>query len=210
MKRYDIFAYYSYSISTKLKSDCFDIDCILLDYLLFDIQGEEIPEETTDKDIEEVKEIDTSTEIDQIDKAEVPDETQSLKLKSKKVLPSKNRKRNQRKKNATYGENKNESCLERDTSTNQNIDLSKKLLVSQSYPTYVIKKRVGCSRSGPHRKKKPQPKIPPKLTVVISKVGGQIIAKKKEDNPVKQENIVPINPTSLGRKSLEVRNAQLN
>ena len=210
MKRYDIFAYYSYSISTKLKSDCFDIDCILLDYLLFDIQGEEMPEETTDKDIEEVKEIDTSTEIDQIDKAEVPDETQSLKLKSKKVLPSKNRKRNQRKKNATNGENKNESCFESDTSTNQNIDLSKKLLVSQSYPTYVIKKRVGCSRSGPHRKKKPQPKIPPKLTVVISKVGGQIIAKKKEDNPVKQENIVPINPTSLGRKSLEVRNAQLN
>ena len=87
---------------------------------------------------------------------------------------------------------------------NPSIRQSKDLLASHTYPTYVIKKRIGCGRSGSHRKKKPQPKIPPKLTVVISKVGGQIIAKKKEENPVKQETIVPINPTSLGRKSLEV------
>ena len=151
-----------------------------------------MPDEITDKDIGEVKDIDTSTEHDPIDKSEVPIETQSSKPKSKKVIPSKNRKRNQRKKNAANDENENESCLESDTSPYQNIDLSKKLPASQSYPTYVIKKRIGCSRSGPHRKKKPQPKIPPKLTVVISKVGGQIIAKKKEDNPVKQENIVHI------------------
>ena len=175
---------------------------LLLDYLLFNMQGIDMPEETTDKDNEDVKEIDTSTENDQPNKSEVPNDTQSLKPKSKKALPSKNRKRNQRKKNATNDENENESCLDSDISPNKHIDISKKL--SQSYPTYVIKRRVGCSRSGPHRKKKPQPKIPPKLTVVISKVGGQIIAKKKEDNPVKQENIVPINPTSLGRKSLEV------
>ena len=182
---------------------------LLLHYLICNIQGEEMAEESTDKDIGEAKEIDTSTENDPIDKPEAPHETQFSNPKSKKLLPSKIRKRNQRKKNATNDENENESCFESDTSPNQNIDLSKKLPTSQLYPTYVIKKRIGCSRSGPHRMKKPQPKTQPKLTVVISKVGGQIIAKKKEDNPVKQENIVPINPTSLGRKSLEVK-SQLN
>ena len=77
----------------------------------------------------------------------------------------------------------------------------------RSYPCFVIKKRIGCGRSGLHRKTKPQPKIPPKLTVVISKVGGQIIAKQKDEKmSVKLESSICLNSTNLGRRSLEVYN----
>lgn len=75
---------------------------------------------------------------------------------------------------------------------------------SRSYPSFVIKKRIGCGRSGLHRKAKPRPKIPPKLTVVISKVDGQIIAKQKDEGSVKLETSLSVKSTNLGRKSLEV------
>ena len=129
----------------------------------------------------------------------------SSKSKCKKSVPSKKRNRDQRKKILSNDDKGQENGQNGDSNFDRNSDQPKELSkASHSYPRYVIKKKIGCGRSGQHRKKKPLPKIPPKLTVVISKVGGQIIAKKKEDNPVKLDTNLPLNPTSLGRKSLEV------
>ena len=116
-------------------------------------------------------------------------------------------KRNQRKKRGGNRNNKEETV---DIEENNDHSLTKqntqplRQSSSFSYPTYVIRKRVGCGRSGPHRKKKPKPKIPPKLTVVISKVDGQIVAKQKEESSVKSDTPVSLKSSSLGRKSLEV------
>ena len=128
----------------------------------------------------------------------------SVKTKSRKNLPSVKGKRNQRKKN--MANTKKEKAIEIEATNDQSLvkQTNTHNLVQQSYPSYVISKRVGCGRSGPHRKKKPTPKVPPKLTVVISKVGGQIIAKQKEESSVKQETSLCLKPTNLSRKSLEV------
>ena len=169
-------------------------------------QGDPLQDENGDKDTEKVKEGDDSIDKKSIDDGKLSASSPSAKSKCKKSLPSVKRKRNQRKKNTSIDENEQANNHHSDSNRNHSSNQSKDLLTpSQSYPTYVITKRAGCGRSGRHRKKKLQPKMPPKLTVVISKVGGQIIAKKKEDNPVKLETASPLNPTNLGRKSLEVK-----
>lgn len=163
-------------------------------------------EENADKDSEKVKNVDVIIDNKSIDDAKFSAPSPSVKSKCKKSLPSVKRRRNQRKKNTSIDENEQANTHQTDSNRNHSSSQSKDLLTSsQSYPTYVITKRAGCGRSGRHRKKKPQPKMPPKLTVVISKVGGQIIAKKKEDNHVKLETASPLNTINLGRKSLEVK-----
>ena len=128
----------------------------------------------------------------------------TTKSKSKKGFTSMKRKRNQRKKRSGNNNTEETDVEEKnngDGTIKQNTHSSFQQPLD-SYPTYVIRKRIGCSRSGLQRKKKPKPKIPPKLTVVISKVGGQIVAKQKEDSSVKPET--SIKSSNLGRKSLEV------
>ena len=163
-------------------------------------------EENADKDSEKVKNVDVIIDNKSIDNTKLSTSSLSLKSKCKKSLPSVKRRRNQRKKNTSIDENEQAHTHPTDSNRNHSSSKSKDLLESShSFSTYVITKRAGCGRSGRHRKKKPQPKMPPKLTVVISKVGGQIIAKKKEDNPVKLEMASPLNTINLGRKSLEVK-----
>ena len=130
----------------------------------------------------------------------------TAKSKSKKSFTSMKRKRNERKKRSPNNITEETNIEEKnngDATSKQNTH-SSFLQPLDSYPTYVIRKRIGCGRSGLQRKKKPKPKIPPKLTVVISKVGGQIIAKQKEDSSVKPETHISIKSSTLGRKSLEV------
>ena len=129
----------------------------------------------------------------------------AINEKSKKSSSTAKRKRNQRKKQtSSIAKDKTGNEPNRDSSKDSAKTKNHLELVHKSYPSYVIKKRIGCTRLGPHRKKKPKPKIQPKLTVVISKVGGQIIAKKKEDNSIKPDTSPALRCINLGRKSLEV------